>query len=90
MVILMDKFVTSRQKQTFYKCYFDYLDFTALLSIKEKLSVVVHCAGSSSVSMVEKNVRESFVSTVCCTNDLLEYVRLYLSLIHISEPTRPY
>lgn len=69
--------ITSRQKQTFYKCYFDYLDFTALLSIKEKLSVVVHCAGSSSVSMVEKNVRESFVSTVCCTNDLLEYVRLY-------------
>ena len=69
--------ITSRQKQTFYKCYFDYLDFTALLSIKEKLSVVVHCAGSSSVSMVEKNVRESFESTVCCTNDLLEYVRLY-------------
>ena len=68
--------ITSRQKHTFYKCYFDYLDFAALLSIKEKLSVVVHCAGSS-VSMVEKNVRELFESTVCCTNDLLEYVRLY-------------
>lgn len=52
------------------------VSLSSLMTLNERFDLVVHCAGSGSVSYSQTNPLQDFYRTVQSTADLLEYLRL--------------
>jgi len=61
----------------------------SILNIGEKFDVIIHCAGSGSVSYSIKNPYKDFKKTVSATLEVLEYIRLHNSNAHLIYPSSP-
>ena len=60
-----------------------------ILDFDEDFDVIIHCAGSGSVSFSVENPYQDFKNTVNGTLEVLEYIRLYNFRAHLIYPSSP-
>jgi len=65
------------------------ITFEALLNIKQKFDIIVHCGGSGSVAFSRENPYEDYQKSVQSTISLLEYIRLQNQGCKFIYPSSP-
>ncbi|RZK40530.1 MAG: NAD(P)-dependent oxidoreductase [Pedobacter sp.] len=65
------------------------ITFEALMNIKEKFDVIIHCGGSGSVAFSYANPYEDFQKSVQSTLSLLEFIRLQNPKCKFIYPSSP-
>lgn len=69
--------------------YESTITFEALVNLNKSYDIIVHCAGSGSVSFSYQNPFEDFQKSVQSTLALLEYIRLQAHPCHFIYPSSP-